>query len=236
MKADSVCVYILALGSLLSSTSTSSSTVTAKEINADPGCTGRTTTIYSTITEDVCRDGMTCTPESGWTNSVSSEYKFCNYDQAGYLRYAFPNVQYLLFEYFEDNECKTLIQSSAILADGKCHSSVHYTLMFKTGDDGTAYVLSRGIDCDRGPWSNFTEPIPKTMINTGKCFVGEHTIAKVYLVNGSTSSSTSTSANTSVATSATNGRGTANTTASSSAMRTTLSMLILAIASTFAAI
>ncbi|POM81043.1 TKL protein kinase [Phytophthora palmivora] len=157
------------------------STVTVKEINADPGCSGRTTAIYSTITEDTCSGGVTCTTESGWTDTTSSEYKLCNYDRAGYLRYAFPNVQYLLFDYYEDNECKTLVQSNAILADGECHSSVHYTLMFETGDDGTVYVLSRGIDCNRGEWSNFTEPIPKDMINSGKCFVGEHTIGKVYL-------------------------------------------------------
>ncbi|KAG7382434.1 hypothetical protein PHYPSEUDO_004865 [Phytophthora pseudosyringae] len=224
-----------ALGFLFAVTSMLSSfgrTVTITEVNESSGCTERGTAIYSIISEYSCTEAVKCTTEAGWSDTVSSEYKLCNYDRAGYLRYAFAKVQYLLFEYYEDEACKNLMQSSVILADGKCHRSVHYNLMSQVDEEGTMYVLSRGIDCGRGTWSNFTEPVPKRMINTGECFVSDHTIAKVYLVNGSAPSPVSTSGTTST----TKAPGAASTTTSSSLpliLKTASAALVLSAASTF---
>ncbi|KAE9020201.1 hypothetical protein PF010_g7288 [Phytophthora fragariae] len=175
------------------------STVTITEINEDPGCEGRTTAIYATITPGSCADnGMydKCKADNGW-GLLSSEYTFCEFDQDAYLRYAFSTSFYVLVEIYWDTPCENLWSTLVLLADGKCHNSVQETVLV-TVDEDTLHLQNRGMNCESGVWGNITDPVPTAMVNSGKCFVGEDTSTKVYLVDGTAAASSFTLSSTSV--------------------------------------
>ncbi|OWZ18565.1 hypothetical protein PHMEG_0007322 [Phytophthora megakarya] len=163
------------------------------EVNESSSCNERSTAMYSTIVPTACPASMQCSEESGADGS-NTLHSFCEYDQEDYLKYAYGDTTYALFEHYEGSDCDKLTSTDVFRADGKCHNSLNYALQVVVDSDGTVDIKSRSKTCEVGDWKAFADPIPKEKVNTGVCIDMETHSAKLYLVDGTNAASRSSSA------------------------------------------
>uniref|UniRef100_H3GZD7 Uncharacterized protein n=1 Tax=Phytophthora ramorum TaxID=164328 RepID=H3GZD7_PHYRM len=191
------------------------------EVNESPSCTVRSTAMFSTVVSAPCMIGTPCSEEFG-PDGNSSQYEFCGYSQAEYLKLAYGDTFYVLLEHYKDANCEKLTATDVFRADGRCHNSLHYALQVTIDPSGGVTIRSRDQTCESGDWANVIDPVPGEKVNTDECFTMETHSGKLFLLDGTEDASASTSASSgSTATTAT------ELLSSTSALRLTPSRVIL---------
>jgi hypothetical protein len=187
---------VLATAAVHNVVSAAGTTANVMKVYEDSKCANEPVLIVSTMSEASQCTAIPCMAAGG--NAISST---CGKNIEDEVKASFKSKSYLNIEIFAGDDCKTLVMSTHIVADGKCHSmeASKSSMVAKINEDKSVQftTYSQSTSCEG---ENEVQTFPAEALDSKSCNMG---MMRAYLVtsedskdsssNGSSDNSTNSS-------------------------------------------